>query len=237
MLDPQSLGPAPPLGDAMRSAGFVLTSEPGVWEARIERAGVDEDLVIPVDLIVPEHVAAKAGRRSARLPGNHGKATARKALGLEGALVDHGPMPVEPLEAGDGRRFMVSVGGVGALFVAKSHKLGERLATPDRLDAKDAGDLYRLFDVAPPEQVAALLRQLLTDDRSARATELAIEYARRLFLTPTSPGVRLAVSALRGIIPEATVVTVMTTYTRSMFEALSAGSAQEASEDDRDQGS
>ncbi len=41
--------------------------------------------------------------------------------------------------------------GVTALLVAKLHKLGDRLVTPDRLQAEDAGDIYRLFDALAPE--------------------------------------------------------------------------------------
>ncbi len=79
VLDPTLLGALPPLGDAMRNAGFVLTDEPGIWEAHIARPGFDDDIVVPVDLIVPEELAPKAGRRAARLPGDHGKTTARKS--------------------------------------------------------------------------------------------------------------------------------------------------------------
>lgn len=54
---------------------------------------------MPVDLIVPEQLATRAGRRSARLPGAHGKATARKIAGLEGAVVDNDPIESPPSTA------------------------------------------------------------------------------------------------------------------------------------------
>jgi hypothetical protein len=220
VLDPTKLGPIPPVGKAMESAGFVLTAEPGIWEARFDRPGFDDQIVVPVDLIVPEQFAARAGKRAARLPGEHGKSTARKSAGLEGAVVDNSPIEIAALEAGDVRRVMVNVAGVGALLVAKSYKLGERLAKPERLQAKDAGDVYRLFDATAPDEMAAILSALLDDERSARATDIALDYARQLFMTPAGAGVPLAVQALRGSLPEPTVIAVITGYMREVFDQL-----------------
>lgn len=220
VVDPAKLGPEPPVGAAMEKAGFIFSSEPGVWAARFRRPGFEDPVVIPVDLIVPMRLAPKAGRRSARLPGNHGKATARKSEGLEGAVVDNSPIAISALDPDDPRCITVKVGGYGALFVAKLHKLGERLDTPERLQAKDAGDIYRLFDGIENEGMAELLQTLLVDDRSAAATEKGIGYARRLFVTPESPGVRLAVEALRGVAPEASVVAAMTAYARSLLDQI-----------------
>ena len=57
-------------------------------------------------------------------------------------MVDNSPVELAALEPGDPRRPSVKVAGYGALLVAKLHKLGDRLATPARLQAKDAGDVY-----------------------------------------------------------------------------------------------
>ena len=220
VLDPAKLGPIPPLGQAMETAGFVLTAEPGIWEARFDRPGFEDEIVVPVDLIVPEQLAARAGRQAARLPDEHGKTTARKSAGLEGAVADNGPIEIAALEAGDGRRITVNVAGVGALLVAKSYKLGERLAKPERLQAKDAGDVYRLFDATAAADMAAILRVLLDDERSARTTDVALDCARQLFMTPGGVGVQLAAEALRGSLPEPTVIAVISSYMREVFEQL-----------------
>lgn len=155
VLDPAHLAPTPSIGAAMEAAGFRLKQtgsrvEPGVWQRQIRRAGRREAVLVPVDLIVPAHVASPAGRRDARLGGSHGKASARKSAGLEGALVDHTPLELRALEPGDDRSATIEVAGVAALFVAKLHKLGDRLATPQRLEPKDAGDVYRLLTVLSP---------------------------------------------------------------------------------------
>jgi len=99
VLDPTRLDPTPSLADAMTGAGLTLTDEPGIWEARLNRPGFDEEIVVPVDLIVPEELAPKAGRRAARLPGEHGKTTARKSPGLAGAVVDYSPVEIGSLDA------------------------------------------------------------------------------------------------------------------------------------------
>jgi hypothetical protein len=58
-----------------------------------------EELLIPIDLIVPEGAATGGGRRGARL-GLHGNRAARRAVGLEAALVDHAPkgIPAQHLD-------------------------------------------------------------------------------------------------------------------------------------------
>jgi hypothetical protein len=221
VLDPSLLGPIPPLGEAMLAGGFVLSDEPGIWEARFMRPGFDDEIVVPVDLIVPEELAPVAGRRAARLPGDHGKTTARKSPGLAGAVVDNGPLELVSLEGDDPRTITVNVAGYGALLVAKLHKLGDRLATPARLHAKDAGDVYRLFDAIAPGEMARILQALLEDPRSTATTVEALAYLDQLFITRAAAGVRLAVEALRGILPEPTVSAAMAAYADELRRAIS----------------
>ena len=129
-IDPGQLAAAPLLGDALTAVGFNYSGEPGIWTKGVERSGFDGHLNIPVDLIVPERIAPRAGSRGARLPGGHGKYSARKTEGVEGALVDYSLLEITGLEEGDPRRVSVRVAGPAALTVAKAHKLGERLNTP-----------------------------------------------------------------------------------------------------------
>ena len=213
---PSRLSDRPAIGAVMSAAGFVLTDEPGIWEARFSRPGLDEDVVVPIDLIVPMEVAAGPGRRSARLTGEHGKHSARKSEGLEGALVDHGPVEITAIDPTDRRSIVINVAGEAAMLVAKLHKLGDRLEKPERLDAKDAGDVYRLFDVIAPDEMTGKLSRLLADARSARATEKALAYGDVLFGSAAAAGVRLGSDALRATIPEATVVAVLTGYWRAL---------------------
>ena len=216
VLDPSLLTDRPALGDVMRNAGFVLTAEPGIWEARLRREGFADDVVVPVDLIVPMRAASGPGRRSARLGSDHGKHSARKSEGLEGALVDHGPIRISAIDTADDRVVVVNVAGEAALLVAKLHKLGDRLEKPQRLDAKDAGDVYRLFDIVAPDEMATRLTVLLADERSAAAARKALDYGDALFGTAGGTGVRLGIAALRTTIPEATVSAVLTGYWRAL---------------------
>ena len=129
----------------MRAAHFTRSlTEPGIWLATTTVDG--KELTIPIDLIVPEGVAPPGGRRGARL-GPHGNRAARRAVGLEAALVDHSPMTVTALEPSDTRQFEVEVAGVAAMFVAKAHKIHDRLESnrPGRAEDKDAADVYRLM--------------------------------------------------------------------------------------------
>jgi hypothetical protein len=221
VLDPGQLADRPLLAVAMTDAAFSFSGEPGIWlwrpPSQDTTAGA---LTVPIDLIVPEQIAPKAGRRGARLPGEHGNSAARKSAGVEGALVDHDPIEIAALEPDDIRRIVVNVAGPAALLVAKAHKLGERLQTPNRLIAKDAGDVYRLIEATPLTDVVRLIQRLQADDRSAASTSKAIEYLRALFSTPRSPGIQLAVSALAVAADERTVVDTMTGYTQDLLASL-----------------
>ena len=219
-LDPSRLADLPLLADAMQAEGFEYSGEPGIWNRHMLRPGFSEDIIVPVDLIVPAHVAASAGRRGARLPGDHGRTAARKSAGVEGALVDHDPIEIASLETSDSRRMIVKVAGPAALLVAKVHKLGERLATPHRLIDKDAGDVFRLLEATPLREMIRLMQTLLADDRSAAAATVAIGYVRQLFATPRSPGVQLAVQALAIAADPATVTITMTGYAQDLLNAL-----------------
>lgn len=108
-VDPVLLRDAPELESAMIKAGFRLAEpsghpEPGVWITEAEIEGID--MLIPVDLIVPEGAAPPGGRRGARL-GLHGRRAARRARGLEAALVDHSTMTVAALDPSDIRSYEV----------------------------------------------------------------------------------------------------------------------------------
>lgn len=195
-LDPEGLTPDPKLVDAMREAGFLPSNQVGTWTS--EREGN-----VNVDLLVPEAVGGP-GRRAARL-GEHGNRVARKAHGLEGALVDKSRMTVEALEAGDERRFEVDVAGSAALLVAKLHKLGERQEDQGRLSDKDALDIYRLLRSIPTEDLADGLIVLCRDERSADVARAAVYLLHQLFSTADSFGPVLAARAAAPLEDPATI--------------------------------
>lgn len=166
-LDPTLLGGDPLLNEALRAAGFCPktgTGGPVVGSCVIEQVVDDKTVNIDLDLLVPEAVSGE-GTRAARL-GVQGDRLARKAFGLELALVDNDLMIVGSLDA-DPRRFEVNVAGSAALLISKVHKVAERLDDPRRNDyiAKDSLDMLRLLR---GEDLAATARVL----RRARSAEL-----------------------------------------------------------------
>jgi hypothetical protein len=223
-IDPATLQEEPRLEPAMRAAHFTRSvTEPGIWFATATVDGTE--LTIPIDLIVPEGVAPPGGRRGARL-GVHGDRAARRSVGLEAALVDHSPMTVTALEPSDTREFKVEVAGVAALFVAKAHKIHDRLQSnrPDRAEDKDAADVYRLMQTTSPNNVAARLEELRKHETAGPVTEAAIGYLIELFGRRNGQGVQMAIRALRIAIPEAQVATLATDYIGRLSTAL--GKAQ-----------
>jgi len=210
----------------MRGAGFRLKNEdtghpePGIWETRVTITGRHDDLVVPVDLIVPEAVAPPGGRRGARLGGEHGGRAARRATGLEGALIDHSLIEVAAFDETDPRRISINIAGYAALLVAKVHKIGDRAERPDRLSDKDAGDVLRLFMSTTPQRVGQRLIDLLDDERSGDATRAGIDGVDALFGTPASLGTQMAVRALGGVLEPATVEATCTTFVAQLLATL-----------------
>jgi hypothetical protein len=221
-LDPDLLGEDPLLEAAMRAAGFELQPgvgghvEPGVWTTTAEIQG--QSIVVPVDLIVPEGAASGAGRRGARL-GVHGKRAARRATGLEAALVDHTPITIAAFDPSDSRSVMAEVAGAAALFVAKAHKIQDRVQTgrADRVDDKDAADVVRLMQTTSPSEVGDTFAMLLNHEMARVPTSAGLDYLQTLFGRRGYPGVTMATRALRLSLPEEQVVALCVGYTRELM--------------------
>jgi len=188
-LDPKRLHANPKLEEAMTGAGFVRDlQQPGTWRGRGD---------VGIDLLVPETLGG-AGRRGARL-GVHGSRVARKARGLEAALVDRAPRAITSLEDQDSRRAEVMVAGPAALLVAKLHKIAERRDSPGRLGDKDALDAFRVLRAISTEELGIGLHLLLGDIQSREVTLDAIGYLSELFGAPGGLGCRMAARALEPL--------------------------------------
>ena len=181
----------PDIERAMRDAGFTSGAQPGIW--------ISGDGDRQVDLLVPDAMAARPGRRAAHLAG-HGRRAARLVPGLEGAVVDNSWHPIAALEPGDARRARVRVAGPAALLVAKAYKLTDRLAggRQERLGTKDAFDAYRLLRLPAAELLAGFAR-MATDRVAAPVAAQGIAKLRELFLEAQAPGTLLAGQHVEGI--------------------------------------
>jgi hypothetical protein len=228
-LDPDQLAEDPALETAMSAAGFALKQqegghiEPGIWIAKTTIDG--EEFTVPVDLIVPEAVAG-AGRRGARL-GIHGNRAARSALGLEAALIDRSAMTIQALEPGDDRSVVSNVAGTAALFVAKLHKLHDRVdeERERRLNDKDAGDVVRLMQVTSAREIGATLVRLCTDEVAGAVSTSAVAYIDELFGRRGRPRIQMAARSLRLGMPEERVEALAVAYTEALLRAVGDASA------------
>ena len=140
----------------------------------------------PSTLMVPEALAG-AGSRGARL-GPHGNKAARRATGLEGALIDRERMEIRSLDPGVERSVAMLVAGPAALLVAKVHKIAERTGTGNRVSDKDALDALRLLQAIDTATFAAGLAQLANHELSAAVTAEAVSQLAPLFGSPDSVG-------------------------------------------------
>jgi hypothetical protein len=192
-LDPGVLDDEPLLAEALRAAGFTLAVRPGTW-ARHE---------VQIDLMVPELLGGP-GRRSARL-GPHGTEVARKVRGLEAAIVDNSVLPLTALDPADARTFDVAIAGLGALLVAKLHKLAERETRPARWSPKDGLDVLRILQAADLHELGATLAGLERHPLAGPVTEEARSHLRRLFGTPEAHGAAMAVRASVALEEPATI--------------------------------
>ncbi|MDR1767205.1 MAG: hypothetical protein LBR32_02030, partial [Propionibacteriaceae bacterium] len=153
-LNPLFVTDNPKLADLMAGAGIApaLADRPGIY-GLADEAELEWSRRTTVDLIVPE-VYAGSGRRAARLPGQ--RHAASRAVGLELAIWDRAVTKLSTLDPPH-ESVDAYVAGPAALLTAKAHKVHERLAgavrRPDRLRAKDSGDVALLMLVSDPTDV------------------------------------------------------------------------------------
>jgi hypothetical protein len=201
-LDPRHLTPDPGIDTLMEAAGFFRGPDGsgapaiGTWSSLREISGVTS--VVSVDLMVPEALSGR-GRRSADIP-PHTPGSARRALGLEGCVVDRDLHRIGSFDPRDGRTFEVDVAGQGALLLAKVTKIAERadaagLGRKDRTKPKDALDVYRLLAATPSAELARRYDRLLAADVSAAVAQRGLASGDALFSSPNSSGCRWAAEA------------------------------------------
>lgn len=218
-LAPSRLADEPHLEKLLEDANFEQKGDPGIWWKTIVIDGTPTD--VEVDIMVPEHFAPPGGRRSVRLP-PHDKMIARKAIGLEGSILDQDLMKVAALDRTDSRQFTIRVAGPAALIVAKVYKLRDRLSDGklDRIADKDAADVYRLMLAIPLREFLRRLRPVMDDETAGPVCREAIELMVQLFGSRGADGVRMARDALRIAVPSERVIDVCTRFTGQLREAM-----------------
>ncbi len=209
-LDPAALTANPRLEDALRAANFSPDlQQPGIW------IGQDN---VTIDLLVPEALGGR-GRRGARL-GVHGNRVARKARGLEAALVDNAPMTISALEDGDARSYEISVAGAAALLVAKLHKIAERQDRPGRSEDKDALDVLRLLRGSKTDLLASGLERLAASELAGEVTRESLRFLDELFGTSDSRGAQMAARAATPLEDPATIAAACAALAGDVLQAL-----------------
>ena len=203
---PEVLTDAPLLPGLLEAGGFSPGEHPGAWSGL---GGVR------VDLMVPEALAG-SGSRGARL-GPHGKRVARRAKGLEGALVERKRMKIPSLDPGTERSVVMLVAGPAALLVAKVHKIAERVGAAGRVSDKDALDVLRLLQATETATLAAGLARLADDQLSAVVAAEAVSQLAPLFGNPQAPGIGMAVRTAR---PNAEADVVSASFTALVADLL-----------------
>jgi Nucleotidyltransferase len=209
-FDPARLHAQPLLEQRMAEAGFALVDEqPGRW------LGPQDVLV---DLMVPEALGG-AGARGARIP-PHDKRAARKARGLEAAMIDNAVRTVEALDPADPRRFDVQVAGPSALLVSKLIKIGERIGgRVDGVAAKDGLDVFRLLRMTN-DPFAEVLPRLLADAMAGETTREALGHLEQDFTAPTGRGVQLVVKATAASYPSEDIEIQVSALSRRLLERI-----------------
>ncbi|MBI3206371.1 MAG: hypothetical protein HYZ29_32845 [Myxococcales bacterium] len=206
-LNPDVLDDEPLLAEGLLAAGFKLAVKPGTWT----RDDVHIDIMVPMALGGP-------GRRSARL-GPHGTEVARKAKGLEAAIVDNSTVTLPALDPSDSRTVDVAVAGLGALLVAKLHKLAEREPTPVRWAPKDGLDVLRILQAADFGQLGVTLAGLERHEVAGPITGEARLFLRRLFGTQAAHGTAMAVRASHEVENAATIAQACETLAARLLSA------------------
>lgn len=233
-LIPGMIADSPLIEAAMRGAGFKTLAEletevrrhnpdvlrrfeaqPGLWGIGMT---ADGSAIGEVDLLVPTSIAG-GGRRSARALKQHGKQATRNTPGLELAVLDRSLMPIENFVDGTVRDAWVA--GHAGLLCAKAYKLGERIRERDlngrdRVQAKDAVDVWRLLATSDGAEVRAVFERHLDDEQSGPAIRLGLDHLR--WIVGDGHIRLLAAEGLVGAVPESDVLRVVAEW----FEAFQA---------------
>lgn len=219
-LVPTQLRALPDLTECLEAAGFRRTEHIGIWAKTVEVQGRVGEVM--VDFLVPDPLGGP-GRRAARLEG-HGARLARKARGLEAAVVDRTNLSVGAFEPGDLRCFEIAVAGPAALLVAKLHKLAER-GEGERVRDKDALDVLRLLRRVATERLAERLTALRADPMAGEVTEAAIGCLRTMFGDHRALGSQMAARAAAPFEDPETIAASCAALTRDLLAALEAARA------------
>ena len=217
-IDPALLRDVPEIESALRAARFERGSRVGAWILSRDVSGVLMN--VEVDLMVPAAVGG-GGRRGARLPG-HAKEVARKARGLEAALVDKAMTTIGALEAADSRVLDVAVAGPTALLVAKLHKIAERISEREhrRLDDKDALDVLRLLQATETSALVATVERLLLTDVAREVTHSALDMLKEYFADARAAGSQMAVRAVGALMPADVIAESCAALTSDLMRAF-----------------
>ncbi len=206
---PDRLADEPLLADLLTARGFTPREHPGGW---LSPDGVYLDIMVADAL-------AGAGRRGARL-GPHGSRAARRAKGLEAAIVDREMHTIGALDPADTRAETIGVAGPAALLVAKTHKIAERVGAQDRVRDKDALDVLRLLRAVATDDLVQRLNILAASDIAAAATEEAVNRVMDLFGRVDAEGVQLAVRAAGDAEDPATIAGSFAALVDDLMTAL-----------------
>lgn len=219
VLSPTQLDAHPLIEQLLGGASFNQRGNPGIWWKTVELNGEPTD--IEVDLMVPDRFTPTSSRRSVSLP-PHNRMIARRALGLEGSMLDHDIIEVGALESEDRRCYTIRVAGPAALVVAKVFKIRDRLAggKADRIADKDAADVYRLMVAVPVHKFVSRLRPLLTDETAGEVCSEGVDLMLELFGARAAQGVRMAADALRLAVPSERIVDVCNGFVRDVRNAI-----------------
>lgn len=136
---------------------------------------------------------------------------------VPGALVDSEVREISALDRTDGRSFHVAVAGPAALFVAKIHKIAERVDEPDRLVEKDALDVLRLLRSVSTHNLAEGLQGLAEAEVARDVTAEAIDLCGGLLAQPDAPGPRMAARATGGLEDPTTVAMSLATLASDLL--------------------
>ncbi len=211
VLNPKTLGSIPVLAEAMQAAGFTQTGQPGIWKSQQEG--------VTVDLLVPETLGGRPGKRAACLEG-HGNNVARQVRGLEAALIDWEIKLISALEDSDVRRMEIMIAGPAALLVAKVHKIAERLHDRRRSQPKDALDVFRLLQAIPSETLSSRFALLHHDPLSLETTQSALTFLQELFSSQTGAGAQLAAEAAYPLADKAFITAACAALTQELMSVL-----------------
>jgi hypothetical protein len=192
-VTPGLVGDLPSIETLLVEAGYEhrTTARPGLWgRAPYEELDGTRSFREKIDLLAPHGLSGTVSRSKRGVPALqpvHGKLSVGNALGLELAAFNRSLVTIADF-ADPRLTTEIQVAEIPALILAKGSKIGERMREPRKgpVRDKDLGDLWRLIEVADPDETARVIGEFVDHPEVGADVRQSVAWTAEVLADPLS---------------------------------------------------